>query len=386
MSTKLVVTDFLETGGCFRIIEAQAMIRKQNNWLVCGLPSNGPVDYEKKVATKVFRTRVFSLFFLERQSINFFKIFFGVFKTLWSVPINSYKEVELHLPISGLATLLHPYTWLKKKSYYFHGLSHLEYLQTYRVKNFSELGFSLSEIRMRILACWLYCVQRMVLMLSDEVYIFSFYSEKLLQKHFGFKKVKKIKVPFIKLPLSVGKKLAFIPKNTQLIVVPSRIEFRKGIHLVVAVAKQLQDFFRDQNVKILLSGPAGGDYGYFTDLVLEVKENGLNDFVWFIPTQERNVLFSLYKQAKLTLIPSLDLETFGLVTVESLLQKTPVIGFSNGATTEIITTIDSRLLVKNISAKALAHKIKWYFGLSANNIEKIKVRTSNVTKLLDIVG
>ncbi len=52
------------------------------------------------------------------------------------------------------------------------------------------------------------------------------------------------------------------------------------------------------------------------------------------PTVEEKTL--LYKAADLTVLPSLGLETFGFVTLESLLCGTPVVAYDIGANSELI--------------------------------------------------
>jgi glycosyltransferase involved in cell wall biosynthesis len=55
-------------------------------------------------------------------------------------------------------------------------------------------------------------------------------------------------------------------------------------------------------------------------------------------------------------MPSLDLEGFGLATVESLACGTPVIGSRNGATPEILMPLDATLIYN--SPSDLAEKLR----------------------------
>jgi len=65
----------------------------------------------------------------------------------------------------------------------------------------------------------------------------------------------------------------------------------------------------------------------------------------------------LYRGADVVVVPSLSLETFGLVTVEALAAGTPVIGMPTGATPEILRALDPRLIARSTTSGALADAI-----------------------------
>jgi hypothetical protein len=78
------------------------------------------------------------------------------------------------------------------------------------------------------------------------------------------------------------------------------------------------------------------------DVSPELAENllhsvlpGARNAIEFIPVTSDDVLASLYRNAAVSVVPSLR-EPFGMVTVESLASGTPVVGTNNGATPEIL--------------------------------------------------
>ena len=84
---------------------------------------------------------------------------------------------------------------------------------------------------------------------------------------------------------------------------------------------------------------------------------GLSDhvrFVGFIPEQR---LADYYAMADLFILPTRELEGFGLVTLESLACATPVVGTPVGGTTEILGDFEPELLFDDTSANAMASKI-----------------------------
>ena len=64
-----------------------------------------------------------------------------------------------------------------------------------------------------------------------------------------------------------------------------------------------------------------------------------------------------------------DLETLGMITLESLSCGTPVIGFNRCATPEILRKVDDRLIVAKLSAKELAKRMKWFVNLGSKERE-----------------
>jgi glycosyltransferase involved in cell wall biosynthesis len=78
-------------------------------------------------------------------------------------------------------------------------------------------------------------------------------------------------------------------------------------------------------------------------------------FLGFVPEAE---LPRVYAAADVTLMPSLDLEGFGLATVESLACGTPVLGSRAGATPELLSPLDPALLFAPGSPEALAQRLR----------------------------
>lgn len=87
------------------------------------------------------------------------------------------------------------------------------------------------------------------------------------------------------------------------------------------------------------------------ELDLEVQVQLLG----FVPEGE---LAQLYGMADCTIMPSLDLEGFGLATVESLACGTPVLGSDAGANPELLGPLDGRLLYSAGDATALSRTLQ----------------------------
>lgn len=75
----------------------------------------------------------------------------------------------------------------------------------------------------------------------------------------------------------------------------------------------------------------------------------------FIPEDE---LPKYYQAADLVVMPTYELEGFGLVTIEALACGTPVLGTPVGATPEILRGIDPALLIGGTHAEAMAESLR----------------------------
>jgi glycosyltransferase involved in cell wall biosynthesis len=102
----------------------------------------------------------------------------------------------------------------------------------------------------------------------------------------------------------------------------------------------------------------GGEGPLRADLERLVRKLGLTDHVrltGFIPEGD---LPKCYQAADLVVMPTYELEGFGLVTVEALACGTPVLGTPVGATPEILSRVDSCLLTAGTQPEAIADSLR----------------------------
>jgi glycosyltransferase involved in cell wall biosynthesis len=97
-------------------------------------------------------------------------------------------------------------------------------------------------------------------------------------------------------------------------------------------------------------------------LAARARELGVDDAVQVLGFVADDELPGLYNAADCTVVPSLALEGFGLVTAESLACGTPVIGSDSGATPELLAPLSTRLLFTSGSVDALADKLREVLG------------------------
>ena len=81
---------------------------------------------------------------------------------------------------------------------------------------------------------------------------------------------------------------------------------------------------------------------------------GLDKHVTFLGFVTEAELPRYYQAADVFVLPTRELEGFGLVTAEALACGTPVLGTRVGATPELLEPLDARLVFQDASAEAMA--------------------------------
>jgi glycosyltransferase involved in cell wall biosynthesis len=87
------------------------------------------------------------------------------------------------------------------------------------------------------------------------------------------------------------------------------------------------------------------------------RELGLAERVHFIGLVSESELVDWYRAADLFVLPTVAYEGFGLVTGEALACGTAVVGTPVGATPELLTPLDSRLVARTSDQEDLADTI-----------------------------
>src|SRR3989338_6475589 len=180
-----------------------------------------------------------------------------------------------------------------------------------------------------------YALEKFCFSHADKIICFSNYSRSILEQTFNFGH-KIVLIPpgreilfdttcskytkqqaREKLGLSLTKKIIFLA---------SRIEPRKGIPECLSFLSEAKEKFPDTLI-IIATNLMG-----FTDSLASIT--GLPILYAQLPLRETLAL--LYRAADLTLMPSRQLETFGLTTLESFSCGTPVVAYDIGVNKELI--------------------------------------------------
>jgi glycosyltransferase involved in cell wall biosynthesis len=142
-----------------------------------------------------------------------------------------------------------------------------------------------------------------------------------------------------------------IPSNKIILFTVRNLVQRMGLeNLIIA----FNDLIK-QNVEINLV--IGGEGKLKTGLMALARSFGIEDhihFVGFIPEEK---LPSYYQMADLFVLPTKELEGFGLVTLEALASGLPVLGTPIGGTKEILGGFNDDFIFENTEPQSISKKI-----------------------------
>ena len=139
-----------------------------------------------------------------------------------------------------------------------------------------------------------------------------------------------------------------IRTNRRLLVTVRRLEPRMGIEVLLRALSRLPD-------TIDLAVVGEGELA--PELRRLAKQLGIADRVRFVGRVSEPELVDWYRAADLFVLPTIAYEGFGLVTVEALASGTPVVGTPIGATPELLTPLDPRLVASGPDEEALANAV-----------------------------
>lgn len=139
-----------------------------------------------------------------------------------------------------------------------------------------------------------------------------------------------------------------LPEDTVILFTVRNLVPRMGLETLIYAIAELRPEIPNFLVVLGGKGPLGAT---LRQLVQKLELSDIVRFVGFIPDDD---LPRYFQAADLVLMPTQELEGFGLVTVEALACGTPVLGTPIGAIPEILSLVDSSLIAKSCTSLALA--------------------------------
>ncbi len=146
-----------------------------------------------------------------------------------------------------------------------------------------------------------------------------------------------------------------LPEGSPLLLTVRNLEARMGLDTLI----QAMDLLRRRLPEAtLLIGGTGSLRGYLESLADSLDLGHCVRFLGYIPESE---LPLYYQAADVFVLPTRELEGFGLITVESLASGTPVVGTPVGATPEILLPLNPSLLFGDVTSEAMANDLARFF-------------------------
>ena len=130
-----------------------------------------------------------------------------------------------------------------------------------------------------------------------------------------------------------------------------RFTYRKGIHILLEAFQKVKR--EVENAHLTLVGN-----GYFSSILnLLIKTLNLGKNVSIVGQVKKEKLIEIYQNSHVFVLPSLYGESFGIVLLEAMASKTPVIASDDGGIKEIIKDKKTGLIVKKGDVEELSEKI-----------------------------
>tara|TARA_Y100000310_G_scaffold315547_1_gene366228 strand:+ start:391 stop:1572 length:1182 start_codon:yes stop_codon:yes gene_type:complete len=162
----------------------------------------------------------------------------------------------------------------------------------------------------------------------------------------------KIKLIPMGIDLNIFKPTSINNKDTNILFV-GRIVEQKGLKYLIKAIKKIND----KNIKLLIIGKGP----YINNLKQLIKSLNIENQVEFLGSKNQKEISHYYNLADIFVLPSVTTKTgteaLGLVLVEAMACKTPVIGSSSGGIKDIIKDNETGLIFQEKNSDELANKI-----------------------------
>jgi glycosyltransferase involved in cell wall biosynthesis len=286
---------------------------------------------------------------------------------VWSSAQNSLRAFDLtrqtspvdvamiHQSLAGLGPILSRYRSVSHWIYVCHSLAHEEYLT--RAERAST---TLEWVRRRLSVRARRWIERMVMRRCHHVIVLSEFMKQQVMAAHGIASRHITVVPGAadlatfypahdrnevrrELKLPEGRTLLFTVRN----LVP-----RMGLESLLDAMTMLGE--EQRNLLLLI----GGEGRLRPQLEELIRSRGVQDMVQLLGFVPEEQLAKYYQASDLVVMPTLQLEGFGLVTVEALACGTPVMGTPVGAIPEVLSTVDPLLVTEGTDGWSLAKTLR----------------------------
>lgn len=230
----------------------------------------------------------------------------------------------------------------------------------------ARLPLGRERMSMTVLAPLLALYERVTVGRSDRIVVLSDYSRRLLvgDHREAAEKVRRASggvdtAAFTPADPSEARARLGLRADRRLLLTVRRLEPRMGIEMLLHALRRLPDA---ADLAVVGEGMLGHALTRLT------HELGLADRVRLVGPVSEPDLVDWYRAADLFVLPTVAYEGFGLVTVEALSCGTPVVGTPIGATPEILTPLDPRLVASAPDEEALARAVGYALADTGSGI------------------
>jgi len=292
----------------------------------------------------------------QRNIVSFLRSTLANCKELFESIQNQYSFdcINFHQPFSALAVRRSAAARNIRKIYTCHSLSFEEF-ETRNPKPKGALGTILYFLNVKARKS----IEKKVLNASDKIVVLSEFTKNKLLNSYGVGSEKIVLIPggidfkkFYPANDKIGiRNRLNIPSEKFVLLTVRNLVPRMGLEDLLFAVRQAVE--RVPDVYLVLGGE-GPLKNSLTSLSRELQLQDHVKFVGFIPDME---LPEYYRMADLFVLPTLELEGFGLVTLEALASGVPVLGTPVGGTVEILGKLDPKYLFRDTTPESMASLI-----------------------------
>ena len=286
---------------------------------------------------------------------------------VWSSVQNSLRAFDLtrqacpvdiamiHQSLAGLGPILFRYGMVSLWVYVCHSLAHEEYLT-----RAEQAATTLERVRRRLSVRARRWIERTVIRRCHHVIVLSEFMKQQVMATHGIAPKDITVVPGAADPATfypahdrneIRRELK-LPESRTLLFTVRNLVPRMGLENLLEAMTMLGE---EQRNLLLLIGGEGQLRPRLEELI---RSRGLQDSVQLLGFVPEDQLAKYYQASDLVVLPTLQLEGFGLVTVEALACGTPVVGTPVGAIPEVLSTVDPLLVTEGTDGLSLAKTLR----------------------------
>jgi len=267
---------------------------------------------------------------------------------------NDFDCINFHQPFSAFAVMRSASCKNIRKVYTCHSLAFEEYAS----RNAKPDSFAKKIVHSFHLASrrW---IEKKVLNQSDHIVTLSRYTRDKLLNIYGVPDEKIAIIPggidLVRFHPAADKREVReqlnLPQEKTILLTVRNLVSRMGIENLI---RAMQDIVKSVPDIYLIIGGAGP---LKDDLVMMCRRLNLDHHIHFTGFIPEDALPEYYQAADIFVLPTVELEGFGLVTLEALVSGTPVLGTPVGGTQEILSRFDSRFLFQDTRHESISRLI-----------------------------
>ena len=142
-----------------------------------------------------------------------------------------------------------------------------------------------------------------------------------------------------------------VPQDKKMLFTVRDLEPRMGLENLIYTVEKVRSIVPD--IYLVL----GGQGPLKVNLISLARRLGVENYIKFTGFIPEADLPDYYRMADLFILPTLELEGFGLITLEAMASGIPVLGTPVGGTVEILGKLDSRYLFRDTKPESMAELI-----------------------------